>query len=427
MIEIADLTKKRTKILWISDSCIAPSGVGVQTRYVIDGLSKTGKYEFVHLAGAIRHHSYEPWKYNEVTKVYNVDGYGTKEIIRSLIRTEKPDQLVFFTDPRFFYWLFEIESEIRPFIPMIFNTIWDSGPPPGFNAKYYRSCDELFCISKLTHQLVQTVVPDVSSHYVPHAIDLDVFKRYPEQEIAAFRKQVFPKEDPKNPRFVFFFNSRNARRKGTGSMLWWYADFLEKVGKDKACLIMHTDPKDPNGQDLIALMEARGLVNGEVVISNQKIDPKGIAMFNNISDCGINLSDAEGHGCAAFESLACEVPFIAPAIGGLTDQIIDRDTGEVYGVAMEPAVRSIIGSQDVHYIEENRCDRETFMKALETMFNMPKEQRQTIGKKSREYIKKYYNLSDCVETWDNLLTKIAEEKGSWFTRKQYKSWTMEQL
>ena len=48
-------------------------------------------------------------------------------------------------------------------------------------------------------------------------------------------------------RFIFFWNNRNARRKMSGSVLWWFKEFLDEVGHDKAALIMHTDPKDPHG------------------------------------------------------------------------------------------------------------------------------------------------------------------------------------
>ena len=79
---------EKKKILVISDHPLAPSGVGTQTKYVIEALLKTGKYKFVCLGGAVKHPNYEPqkiaspeWDENDWI-VYPVDGYGNPGIIQ---------------------------------------------------------------------------------------------------------------------------------------------------------------------------------------------------------------------------------------------------------------------------------------------------------------------------------------------------------
>ena len=47
----------KIKILTISDMPLSPSGVGTQTKYVIESLLKTGKYQVISLGGAIKHPS----------------------------------------------------------------------------------------------------------------------------------------------------------------------------------------------------------------------------------------------------------------------------------------------------------------------------------------------------------------------------------
>ena len=115
---------------------MSPSGVGTQTRYMIESLLKTGKYQFISFGGAIRHENYEPqsppgWENDWV--VYPVDGYGTQETIRSVLRNERPDILWFMTDPRFYEWLWQIENEVRPNVPMVYYHVWDNKPYPTFN------------------------------------------------------------------------------------------------------------------------------------------------------------------------------------------------------------------------------------------------------------------------------------------------------
>ncbi len=95
--------KKKT-IIVLSDHPLSPSGVGTQTRYFIEALLKTGKYKFVCLGGAIKHSDYNPVKterWGDDWIIYPVDGYGSPDTIRSLIRTERPSMLWFMTDPRF--------------------------------------------------------------------------------------------------------------------------------------------------------------------------------------------------------------------------------------------------------------------------------------------------------------------------------------
>ncbi len=69
---------------------------------------------------------------------------------------------------------------------------------------------------------------------------------------------------------IFFWNNRNARRKQSGTVIWWFSEFLDVVGRDNACLIMHTEPKDPNGQDLHVIMEESETTNGEAHVISTK-------------------------------------------------------------------------------------------------------------------------------------------------------------
>ena len=55
-------TQEKKTIMMISDHPLAPSGVGTQTKYVIDALIKTGRYKFVCLGGAVSHPNYDVQK-----------------------------------------------------------------------------------------------------------------------------------------------------------------------------------------------------------------------------------------------------------------------------------------------------------------------------------------------------------------------------
>jgi glycosyltransferase involved in cell wall biosynthesis len=417
------MSDKKIKVLTLSDHPFSPSGVGTQTKYVIEGLLNTGKYKFISLGGAIKHQDYRPQKtdrWGEDWVLFPVDGYGTPDMIRSIMRTEKPDVIWFMTDPRFWGWLWSIENEIRPNIPMVYYHVWDNYPYPTFNRKFYLSNDHIATISKLTDDIVRTVAPEVPCTYVPHAVNTDIFRRLPEEDIKRFKKENLKIEDD---RLIFFWNNRNARRKQSGSLIWWFNTFLKQTGK-KATLIMHTEPKDVHGQDLHAILSELGLVNREVLISEQKVPPENLAFFYNAADATINISDAEGFGLATLESLACETPIIVVKTGGLQDQV--RDGDQLFGVEIEPASQAVIGSQEVPFIYEDRISEEQFVGALDTFTSIPEEQRKLIGQSARENVIKRFNFTNFIETWDKIFTDIHEKNGSW-PNKGFKSWELKEI
>jgi hypothetical protein len=85
-------------------------------------------------------------------------------------------------------------------------------------------------------------------------------------------------------KFKFFWNNRNARRKQSGTLMFWFRKFLDKVGDDKAVLIMHTEVNDPNGQPLEFLAQQLNLNKGQVVFSKNKVPPEQLAVMYNLAD-----------------------------------------------------------------------------------------------------------------------------------------------
>ena len=417
----------KKKILVLSDHPLSPSGVGTQTRYFIEALIKTGRYKFVCLGGAIKHHNYDPIKvdgYGDDWVIIPIDGYGNPDMIRSAIRTEKPDALWFMTDPRFWGWLWGMEDEIRPLLPMVYYHVWDNYPYPDYNKPGYDSNDCVATISKVTDDIVKTVSPDVKSVYLPHAVDTDIFKKYDDSEILRLRSAHFDDEDVAE-KTIFFWNNRNARRKQSGTLVFWFKEFLDEIGHENACLLMHTDPNDPNGQNLQEIAKNLGVNEGQVLFSKEKIPPEAMAAMYNMADCTINISDAEGFGLATFESMACETPIIVTMTGGLQEQVTDGE--EWFGIGLEPASKCIIGSQDIPYIYEDRVSKEDFLDAMRKIYNMSREERAEIGAKGRHHVMENYNFETFNEKWVSLMDEVVEENGSWGTRKNYNSWTCKEI
>ena len=417
------MTDKKIKVLTISDHPLSPSGVGTQTKYMIESLLKSGRYQVLSLGGAVKHQNYNPIKvppYDDDWVIMPVDGYGTQDQIRSILRTQKPDMLWFMTDPRFYEWLWDIDNEIRAHIPMIYYHVWDNFPAPVFNKGFYESNDIIACISKVTHSIVKDVTKEVESVYLPHAVPTDFFKPMPQEAIDTLKKNQGLQD-----KFIFFWNNRNAKRKQSGTLIYWFKKFCDKVGNDKCVLIMHTDPNDPYGQPLEHLIHHFGANEGQVRLSRQKVAPEELSALYNMADCTLNISDAEGFGLATLESLSCGTPIIATMTGGLQEQVTDGENW--FGIGIEPTSKSLIGSQQVPYIFEDRISEEDFINALETMYRMKKEDREQMAKMGREHVDKNYSFEKYQENWVEIFDKTYEKHGSWQDRKSYSPWVLKKI
>jgi glycosyltransferase involved in cell wall biosynthesis len=279
---------------------------------------------------------------------------------------------------------------------------------------------------------------------VPHTSPLELFKKLPDEPRRQFRKQNLNIDD--DDHMLVFWNSRNARRKQSGSLIFWFNDFLKKLKKKhkgaKATLLMHTEPKDPNGQDLVAIINELGLdKTKEVLISTDKINPEHLVMIYNASDVTVGISDAEGFGLSTFESMACETPIIVTMTGGLQEQVtyvekVSKDmmlkrnaknssvTLYEHGIGIEPSSKAIIGSQDVPFIYEDRLSQSSVVEAFMKMYELGKEKRAELGKAGRAHVEKNYNFENFAKQWEDIMVKTYEKHGSWNTRKNYNSWEL---
>ena len=374
----------------------------------------------------MKHPDYRPQRTEEHGDdliVYPVDGYGSQEQVRSLIWQEKPDILWFMTDPRFYDWLWNMSNEIRPLMPMVYYHVWDNYPYPTFNKLSYESNDVVLTISKVTDDIVRTVAPNVESKYMPHAVNSEYFKKLSKDKIEQMRElHAGPNGKDK---FICFWNNRNARRKQTGSLVWWFNEWAEKVGPENVRLIMHTDPTDQQGQNIETMLHELNALDGRIQVSKVKVDAKDLAIFYNMSDCTINISDAEGFGLATLESLACGTPIIVNMTGGLQEQVTDGK--QWFGVGIEPCSKAVIGSQQVPFIYEDRISKEDFHAALDKMYNMSKEERETMGDLGSKHVEKNYNFQKLSNEWVKTMDEIHEKYGSWENRKEYDCWTITEV
>ena len=206
---------------------------------------------------------------------------------------------------------------------------------------------------------------------------------------------------------------------------------------------MHTEPRDPNGQDLYAIAKNLGFED-EYIISTQKLPPQQLAALYGAADATIGISDAEGFGLSTFESLSCETPIIVTMTGGLQEQVTsiktvsqastlkrnsksDKITVYEHGIGIEPSSKAIIGSQEVPFIYEDRLDGSDVSKAMMMMYELGKEKRKELGANGRKHVIENYGFEKFAKSWEQFITKVHKDCGSWETRKNYKAWELMKL
>ena len=418
--------KDRKKILLLCDDIRMHSGIANMGKEIVLGTSH--HFNWVNLGAALRHP--EEGKAFDISQQVNQEvgindsyvrlipstGYGDAKKIREIIRVEKPDAILIFTDPRYWTWLFEIEREIRSKMPIFWLNIWDDYPAPMYNKPYYESVDVLMAISKQTKNINEIVLDEKASEkiieYVPHGINTKHYFPIKEghenyEKLQEFRKKLL---NDKDIDFVLFYNSRNIRRKSTSDAILAYRLFCDKIGKEKAkkcAFLLHTDPRDEHGTDLKAVREAfcdPEYVN--VFFSSDKIPVTQLNLLYNIADATILLSSNEGWGLSLTESLMTATPIIANVTGGMQDQMrfskdgkwIDftsdfpsnhrgtiKECGE-WALPVFPTNSSIQGSLPTPYIFDDRCTAEDAADAIEQMYNKGNEERLRVGKLGFDWV-----------------------------------------
>ena len=421
-----EVQMQKKKILLLSDHLLSTSGVGCQSRFLMYGLVKTGKWTVRQLGAAIKHENYDVVSPHPDIVIKPTDGFGDRDTLRQLLAMEKPDVLFLFTDPRFFVWTWQMEDEIHQVCPIAYWHVWDNDPYPAFNNAFYEGTDLINCHSYKTYEMVHEHFPN-RTNFIPHALPESVFFQMPEEEIKAHKKKLLG--EARQDHFVGMWINRNAKRKRPNDVLYSWKLFLDELekkhGHRNATLIMHTDPLDQEGPNLYVTLEMMG-IEDNVFISNQRIEFEHMNVLHNITDFCINIALNEGFGLATLEAMQCGNPIIAQKTGGLTRQVVDHRDGSENGFALDPDVRTMVGSQMVPYIYEDYCTNEKTAEALMKMFELGNEGRKELGQKAKNYVQSEFHLDNTIAEWDRTLTDLVDR---WEKDKKsvYKPWRLKEL
>jgi glycosyltransferase involved in cell wall biosynthesis len=413
---------QKKKIIVLSDHALSTSGVGTQTRHLLNGLVNKGEWTFRQFGAAMKHNDYRTIVVNEDLIIKPIDGFGNRDLIRVTLATEKPDAILIFTDPRFFIWLFEMEDEVHQMCPILWWHVWDNHPYPKFNETLYQSTDLINCHSYMTYEMIKDHFPN-RTNFIPHAIPDEIFFPLSDVERASYKRNLLGAN--RMDHFVGIWVNRNARRKRPSDVLAAWKQMLDKMqrndGHKKATLIMHTDPLDQEGPNLFAVAEELGIMDN-VFFSKDRIEFDKMNVLYNISDCCINISYAEGFGLGTLEAMQAGTPIVAVKTGGLTRQVVDHRDGTENGIALPVELQTLVGSQMVPYIYEDYVTIETASEGLYKLFKKTLEEKNELRKKVRDYALSQFSYQKTVDDWHQTMKDTIE---NW--RNTYKRWEAKEV
>jgi len=462
--------ENRKNILLLCDDIRMHSGIATMAREIVMGTVQ--HYNWFQLGAAIKHPDHgkvldlsaDMAKRTGVedadVKVMPFNGYGDAATLRQLIAFHKPDGIMIFTDPRYWGWLFDIEREIRKTTPILYLNIWDDYPAPLYNKDYYNSCDLLMGISKQTVNINKLVLEEAAEDkvikYVPHGINRESFfkinKDYAQySKFTEFKKNVFAQSN-KDIEYTVFFNSRNIRRKSVSDLIAGYRVFCDSIGKEKAkkcALVLHTQPKDQNGTDLVAVKDA--LCDPEYVnvyFSTQKLSTEQMNWMYNLADLTVLPSSNEGWGLSLTESMMAETMIAANVTGGMQDQMrftdnegkwieFDKDfpsnhrgTYKEHGewaLPIFPSNISLVGSIPTPYIFDDRCSFDDIATVIEESYKLTPEERATKGAAGRAFATSDEAMMSGKSMCKNIIDSIDETFDTFTPRARFDLTKIEDL
>ena len=451
---------KKKKILLLSDDLRMHSGIATQSKEFVMGTLH--KYDWVQLGGAVNHPengqimdlsqsaSNETGIKDAYLKIYPMSGYGNPDTLREILKIEKPDAIMHFTDPRFWVWMYNMEHEIRQNIPILYYNIWDDLPDPLYNTDFYRSSDTLLSISKQTYGINKRILSkfgyeDWQTVYAPHGItNKRIFKVHNDNENY---KKFQEKYGFDKYKYKILYLNRNIRRKNPGDVAMAYKHMMDGLTPEqrKDCvLVFHTAPSDENGTDLRAV--CRTLLPEYPVIFTYDIggsmnDEQMNYLYNSV-DVYINIASNEGFGLGSLEALTAGTPIVVNVTGGLQDQCGFKNEKGEYLTAKDyielgsnhrgeykehgewvkpvfPSNISLCGSPMTPYIFDDRCQYDNAGEALRYWYDMGKEARESAGETGRQWVLGDDARMTGKHLSDTFIDAIDTTFENWKPREQY--------
>jgi glycosyltransferase involved in cell wall biosynthesis len=247
-----------------------------------------------------------------------VQGYGLAALAANLMSTVTaiPTAMVICSPVEAYYRCRKTNPEPgRPY------RIWELklfGPVARLNA---RMAHRYLVLSNHLGDTVRGHGTNAPIDLVPiYGVDLSVFQPRSRSQSALKQERGFPASGR-----VIFFSSRIAPEKDSNTMLTALSILLDR-GRD--LWLLHR-----SGGYVAFRREAERIGVGHRLIATDAVHPhRDLPMDYQASDICVQASREEGLGFSPIEAMACGVPVVASAVGGLKETVVEGHTGWSYPV-----------------------------------------------------------------------------------------------
>jgi glycosyltransferase involved in cell wall biosynthesis len=216
----------------------------------------------------------------------------------------------------------------------------------------YKRADAIACISRVLEQEALAFgIPRDRVHLLPNAIDMRRFAPAPAAERERRRRELgVPPET-----IVCVYVGRLSREKGVRELVQAWRRL-----QPAPAILLIAGPDMPGspwnaGPAARAFVDEHGLT-GSVRFLGPTTD---VASVLQLADVAVQPSHFEALGLSAVEALACGVPVVASAVGGLPDFIQDGENGRLVPVqdvdALARALADLIVDRDTRQAMASRA------------------------------------------------------------------------
>jgi len=326
-------TGPKKKVLCWSDSVLASTGFGNVSRYILDALHKTGRYEIYQLAINHFQEFYDrkkvPYVITPARLANPGDPYGNQMFIETL--KKYPFDLVFIINDTFVtHRVSEALPEIQAFrgsrnlppIPIIYYYPIDCHLLSNYSGMVQAATRSVAYTHFAAIETKKTLGVDSTcpTDIIYHGADIKTFHPLSEQERQSHRQKIFQGKLSEDT-FMWINVNRNSPRKDVARTLIAFKKFQEKV--PNSFLYLHMLSKDVGAGagwtiDLNVVINELGLKIGRDVgfplnfSPATGFPPQILNILYNCADAFISTHLGEGWSLSVGDAKACCLPVVVP-------------------------------------------------------------------------------------------------------------------
>lgn len=445
------MSKRKTKVLFVSEAPWFTTGYSVYTKEVLGRLSKETNLDIAQLGVYVGKNdpqlSEYSWKIYPNKPENNHPNYAAYQnptaqfgdfTYNEVLLDFMPDVVIDIRD----WWMIEFEqrSPFRDFYNWAIMPTVDAEPQNNQWIATYESADGVFTYSEFGQETLESQSDNINFVGVAPPAASDLFYCNPNKEEHKSSMGIHPQS------FIVGTVMRNQKRKLYPDLFKAFRKFLDETDKDNVFLYCHTYYPDI-GWDIPHLLDEHSLSNrvlftykcrscesittdffqdslqyckkcsqfkNQLVGINNSISEKELAEIYNLFDIYVQYANSEGFGMPQLEAAYSGLPIIS-----------------TYYSAMKSVIDNIggIGIKPLSYTKEAETgclraipDNDAFVKVLLETTKMPIEQIRQMGSNVMKRARQAYTWDDTANKWLNYINKvdIKDPNSTWMSNPRIK-------